>query len=132
MDQPKIVQNILKSAELIAIISVVSVLLVLTWTLIGYCNFTIRRKIANFLKGSLKSENSMSTLPPELNCQFNFLQPTLPPKLRRSPSGMYDKPRTPSIKITPVEVETVETVITIPEKPIVQYASIIKKKPIIV
>lgn len=57
--------DILKSAELITIITVMSVLLLITWSVVGYQLIRVHKRFQNFLKGSIASESSMSTIRPD-------------------------------------------------------------------
>lgn len=81
-----------------------------------------------------KSPSSMSTLPPELKCQFNFeLPPILPPKTRsktsipRSPC--YDYPRSSNEELrTTIEKFGSPSVVSVSSNSIVKYATIQKIK----
>lgn len=87
----------------------------------GYCHLRLHKRISKFFKEGTKNDNQSTTLPPELNCQFNFLQPALPPRTKRL-NEAYDVPRS-SIAIQ--DPRTLETIVTIPERPLIKYASIL-------
>lgn len=81
-----------------------------------------------------KSPSSMSTLPPELKCQFNFeLPPILPPKTRSKTSipcsPCYDYPRSSNEELrTTIEKFGSPSVVSVSSNSIVKYATIQKIK----
>lgn len=123
IDRPKIVQNIMKSTELVTIVVVMFILIIFTWSIMGYIFIYFNNKTSNMSNVSIKSDSSMSTLRPELNYQFNFLPPAIPlkNKHKRASSGTYDVPGDSQ--------GIAETSIDIPEAPIVTYATIKKNQP---
>lgn len=104
----RVTENIFKSKEFILIASGVLILLTCTWVCIIYCSLNFEDRLSNVLK-NLKRESPL-TLMPGLKWNFNLVQnpdipPQLPPKhirrsrdslssLKRSPTGIYDRPRT--------------------------------------
>lgn len=138
---PRIVRKVLESHESIIIFTIISLIIVITWLIMIFCSIKINREFSKLKEGKKVETPSPITLRPELNCQFNFNEPsvpTIPPKTIkrvRFPSGTYDVPRSPACKLNEnkeeiIEIETFCTGTTstiIP--PTVQYATIIKNKP---
>lgn len=131
-NRPKMINSILKSDELIIIISIMTLLILFTWILIAYCSYrynllsTIWHGNASLGKGS-----SMTTIhdkfQPNLDCHFQFNYPSLPRKMKsnsskpipKSPIDSYDIPKSTSIQSSINE--------NIPMEPLILYAQIHKK-----
>lgn len=122
VSRPKTVRNIMKSSELIAIVTITFILLLATWLLTAYYFTKIQKRIDKILENPIKTDSSMSTIPPELNCRFSFLPPPIPlKKHKRNDSGEYSFPK------SSLEIST--TTIEIPESPNLPYTNFAKNQP---
>lgn len=101
--RPKVMTNILKSDELLLIILMIIILLIATWLLIAYCSYKTKLRFSIWEKSpSLEDSSSITTIGPDLNCNFTFRAPPLPRKsgryslikdIPKSPVDSYDTPR---------------------------------------